>query len=48
MLIGRVYRILLGEEDIPMTASNKYYNNKSYTDKVMNKVIDDMIKDPNR
>lgn len=48
MLIGRIYRILLGEEDIPMTASNKYYNNKSYTDKVMNKVIDDMIKDPNR
>ena len=48
MLISRIYRILLGEEDIPMTASNKYYNNKSYTDKVMNKVIDDMIKDPNR
>ena len=48
LLISRVYRILLGEEDIPMTASNKYYDNKSYTDKVMNKVIDDMIKDPNR
>ena len=48
MLISRIYRILLAEEDIPMTASNKYYNNKSYTDKVMNKVIDDMIKDPNR
>mgnify|MGYP003624966595 FL=1 len=48
VLINRVYKILLGEEDIPMTASNKYYNNDSYTDKVMNKVIDDMIKDPNR
>tara|TARA_R110002153_G_scaffold195076_1_gene348437 strand:+ start:955 stop:1395 length:441 start_codon:yes stop_codon:yes gene_type:complete len=48
VLINRVYKILLGEEDIPMTSSNKYYNNKSYTDKVMNKVIDDMIKDPNR
>jgi hypothetical protein len=31
-----------------MTSSNIYYNNKSYTDVVMNKAIDDMIKDPER
>ena len=48
ILINRIYKILLGEEDIPMTSSNIYYNNKSYTDKVMNKSIDDMIKDNNR
>ena len=47
-LISRIYRILLGEEDIPMTESNVFYKNKSYTDKVMNKAIDDMIKDPKR
>lgn len=48
LLISRIYRILLGEEDIPMTESNVFYKNKSYTDKVMNKAIDDMIKDPKR
>jgi len=48
MLINRMYKILLGEEDIPMTQTNKYYKNKKYTDKVMNKCIDDMIKDPDR
>ena len=47
-LISRIYRILLGEEDIPMTESNVFYKNESYTDKVMNKAIDDMIKDPKR
>jgi hypothetical protein len=48
LLISRIYRILLGEEDIPMTESNVFYKNESYTDKVMNKAIDDMIKDPKR
>jgi hypothetical protein len=47
-LISRIYRILLGEEDIPMTNNNTFYNNKSYTDKVFNKAIDDMIKDKDR
>ena len=47
-MISRIYRILLGEEDIPVTIKNPYYNNKSYTDKVMNKAIDDMIKDKDR
>ena len=36
-LVSRIYRILLGEEDIPTTINCVYYNNESYTDKVMNK-----------
>lgn len=48
LLINKIYKILLGEEDIPMKSSNVFYKNKSYTDKVMNKSIDDMIKDPER
>ncbi len=47
-LISRIYRILLGEEDIPTSESNVFFSNKSYTDKVMNKSIDDMIKDNKR
>ena len=47
-LISRIYRILLGEEDIPTSERNVFYNNKSYTDKVYNKSIDDMIKDKDR
>jgi hypothetical protein len=46
--ISRIYRILLGEEDIPTSEKSVFFNNKSYTDKVMNKSIDDMIKDNNR
>jgi ADP-heptose:LPS heptosyltransferase len=44
-LINRIYRILLGEEDLPTSARSTFYNNKTYTDKVYNKAIDDMIKD---
>jgi hypothetical protein len=47
-MINRIYRIMLGKEDIPITQSNVFYKNKSYTDKVMNKAIDDMIKDKER
>ena len=47
-LISRIYRILLGEEDLPTSERNKFFNNKSYTDKVYNKAIDDMIKDNER
>ena len=47
-LITRMYKILLGQEDIPITESNVFYKNKSYTDKVFNKAIDDMIKDKER
>ena len=48
MMINRMYKILLGQEDIPITESNVFYKNKSYTDKVMNKAIDNMIKDKER
>ena len=48
LMINRIYKILLGEEDIPVTESNVFYKNKSYSDKVMNKAIDDMIKDKER
>jgi len=47
-MISRIYRILLGEEDIPTSITSPYYSNTSYTDKVMNKSIDDMIKDKDR
>lgn len=48
LLINRMYKILLGEEDIPVTESNTFYKNKRYSDKVYNKAIDDMIKDKER
>jgi hypothetical protein len=47
-LITRMYKIMLGEEDIPIGESSTFYKNKSYTDKVYNKSIDDMIKDKDR
>lgn len=47
-LIMRIYRILLGEEDLPTSERSVYYKNKSYTDKVMNKSIDNMQNDPER
>ena len=47
-LISRIYRILLAEEDLPTSTTSVFYNNKSYTDKVFNKAIDDMIRDKER
>lgn len=47
-MIARIYKILAGEEDLPTSERNTFYKNKSYTDKVFNKAIDNMIKDPNR
>ena len=47
-LVSRIYRILMGEEDIPTHERSTFYRNKSYTDKVFNKAIDDMIKDKDR
>ena len=47
-VISRIYRILLGEEDPPFTERNIFNKNKSYTDKVMIKALDDMIKDKER
>ena len=48
LMINRIYKIMLGQEDIPVTESNVFYKNKSYSDKVYNKAIDDMIKDKER
>ena len=47
-LISRIYRIMLGEEDLPTSNRSKFYNNKTFTDKVFNKAIDDMINDYDR
>ena len=47
-VISRIYRILLGEEDPPFTERNIFNKKKSYTDKVMIKALDDMIKDKDR
>lgn len=47
-LIMRMYRILLGQEDMPTSQRSAFYKNKSYTDKVYNKAIDDMIHDKER
>jgi len=47
-LISRMYRVLLGAEDLPFSERSVFYKNKTYTDKVMTKAIDDMIKDKNR
>ena len=47
-LITRIYKILLAEEDLPTSERNVFYKNKSYTDKVFNKAIDDMLKDNTR
>jgi len=48
LLVSRIYRILLGEEDIPTHEKSAFYKNKTYTDKVFNKAIDDMIRDKDR
>ena len=47
-MISRIYRILLGQEDLPPSERSIFFNNKSYTDKVYNKAIDDMVKDKTR
>ena len=48
LLIKRIYSILLAEEDLPTSSRSVFYNNKTYTDRVYNKAIDDMIKDKDR
>ena len=48
LLIKRIYRIMLAEEDLPTSERSAFYKNKTYTDKVFNKAIDDMINDKER
>ena len=47
-LIKSIYRIMLAQEDLPTSQRSVFYKNKSYTDKVYNKAIDDMINDKTR
>ena len=44
----RMYRIMLGQEDLPTSQRSNFYKNRTYTDKVYNKAIEDMIKDKDR
>jgi len=48
-LISRMYRIMLGEEDIPMSEKrNSIMRGKTYTDKVMQVAIKNVNKDKSR
>ena len=48
-LIKRIYRIMLGEEDLPTSIRrNKLMAGKSYTDKVLSKAIENVNKDKHR
>ena len=47
-LISRIYRIMLGQEDINIGSRNKLITGSSYTDKVMTKAIYNINKDKTR
>ena len=47
-LISRMYRIMLGEEDIPITKNNKIFNKDSYSNKVLTTSILNVNKDKQR
>ena len=47
-LIKRIYRIMLGEEDIPTSRRNKIMNGKTYTDKVLSYSIKNVNNDKTR
>jgi len=47
-LISRMYRIILGEEDIPITNSNKIFKNNSYINKVLRTSVANVNKDKKR
>ena len=47
-LISRMYRIILGEEDIPITNSNKIFKNNSYINKVLRTSVVNVNKDKTR
>lgn len=44
-MVNKIYRILLGEEEIPMNNKNPFWKADTYTDKVMLSSIDDMKRD---
>lgn len=47
-MIARIYKILLGDEQLPVGYSSKFSSPKTYTEKVYNTAIDKMIKDKDR
>ena len=48
-LIGRVYRIMTGEDDLPISKRrNKLIAGSTYTDKVLTKAIYNVNKDKDR
>jgi hypothetical protein len=48
-LISRMYRIMLGEEDLPTSEKrNSIMRGKTYTDKVLQVAIDNVNRDKNR
>jgi hypothetical protein len=47
-MLSRVYRIILGEEDIPMNSKNSIMRKETYMDKVLYKSILDLNKDKKR
>lgn len=47
-MVNRMYDVALGKEDIPLDRRSAIYHNKSYTEKVINKVLNDMNQDETR
>jgi len=47
-LISRIYRVLLGQEDLPFSRRSIFNKNNSYRDKVYNSAINKMNKDLTR
>ena len=47
-LIKRVYRMMLGKEDIPTSGANSIIRGNTYTDKVLTKAIHNVNKDKYR
>ena len=47
-LIARMYRIMLGDEDIPTSSRNSIMKGKTYTDKVLITAIKNVNNDKNR
>ena len=47
-LINRIYKVMLGEEDIPTGKSNSIITGETYTDKVLRTSIRNINRDKNR
>jgi len=47
-LINRIYKVMLGQEDIPMSKSNSIVTGETYTDKVLRTSIRNINRDKSR